>query len=182
MQTTWRLILNVGLFQAGWFACLLLSIPWALLVVIAVLAIHFFILVPRERILSELSLIAIVLVVGVILESVYLWSQVLIRTDGSMIPPIWLLCIWVLFASTFRYSMSWLRAKLLLAAIVAGVAAPMSYFAGANLNASVSLNENIVFSLAIIGVTWAIAFPLMMKQLVPVANDIGANNSVVDTK
>jgi hypothetical protein len=178
IPTTWRLIANIGLFQAGWFACILLSVPWALLVVIAALLVHFFIIVSREKILSELYIVVVVLVVGVILESMYLWSQVLIRTDGSLIPPIWLLLIWVMFATTFRYSMSWLRAKLLLAAIFAGVAAPMSYFAGANLNASVSVNENLMFSLAIISVSWAIVFPLMMKKLVPAADD----SVVGDTK
>ncbi|MFT7388674.1 MAG: hypothetical protein ACI8VC_001929 [Candidatus Endobugula sp.] len=176
MQTTWRLILNIGLFQAGWFACLLLSLPWALLVVISALIVHFFVIVPCEKRLSEFFLITVVLAVGVVLESVYLWSHALIRTDSSLTPPIWLLFIWVLFATTFRYSLSWLRAKLLLAAVFAGVAAPMSYFAGANLNTSVSLNENIVFSLAVVAVTWAIAFPLMMKKLVPEGSHMSSNS------
>ncbi|MGS2718229.1 DUF2878 domain-containing protein [Eionea flava] len=170
LQNSWKLILNIGLFQAGWFACLLLPIGWSLGIVIAVLVTHFSVVVPHAKRGSECLLIGSVLIVGVLIESFYLWSHALVLVDGSSLPPIWLLFIWLLFATTFRYSLEWLRPKLILAAIFAGIAAPMSYLAGANLNASVSLNENIGFSLFLIGGSWAIAFPLMMRQFVSLAN------------
>lgn len=165
-QQSWRLVLNIGLFQMGWFACLLLPVQWSSLLVALVLLIHFAVIVPSTERVREGRLVVSVLCVGFIVELLYLWFQVLIRTDESLFPPLWLLFIWLLFATTFRYSMAWLRPKLLLAAIFAGVAAPMSYLAGANLNALVSLNSNPVFALSIIGISWAIIFPLMLRQLV----------------
>lgn len=168
MSNTLRLLTNVVLFQLGWFACLLLSGVWVALIAITVLLLHFYFIVPQERRIKELNLIVIVLFVGVILELCYLFGEVLIRSGGESYPAFWLLIIWALFATTFRYSLSWLRPKLWLASIFAGVAAPMSYYAGANLNATVSLNDNAIFSLAVIAVSWAIVFPLLMKRLVPV--------------
>lgn len=168
MSNTLRLLTNVVLFQLGWFACLLLSGVWVVLIAITVLLLHFYFIVPQEQRIKELNLIVIVLFVGVILELCYLFGEVLIRSGGESYPAFWLLIIWALFATTFRYSLSWLRPKLWLASIFAGVAAPMSYYAGANLNATVSLNDNAIFSLAVIAVSWAIVFPLLMKKLVPV--------------
>ena len=168
MSNTLRLLTNVVLFQLGWFACLLLSGVWVVLIAITVLLLHFYFIVPQEQRIKELNLIVIVLFVGVILELCYLFGEVLIRSGGESYPAFWLLIIWALFATTFRYSLSWLRPKLWLASIFAGVAAPMSYYAGANLNATVSLNDNAIFSLAVIAVSWAIVFPLLMKRLVSV--------------
>jgi len=168
MSNTLRLLTNVVLFQLGWFACLLLSGVWVVLIAITVLLLHFYFIVSQEQRIKELNLIVIVLFVGVILELCYLFGEVLIRSGGESYPAFWLLIIWTLFATTFRYSLSWLRPKLWLASIFAGVAAPMSYYAGASLNATVSLNDNAIFSLAVIAVSWAIVFPLLMKRLVPV--------------
>lgn len=171
LQHSWKLVLNIGLFQAGWFACLLLPLGWSFLMVIGALVLHFSILVPASQRGSESLLIGSVLILGVLIECFYLWSRALILVDGSTFPPIWLLFIWVLFATTFRHSLAWLRPKLWLAAIFAGVAAPISYLAGANLNASVSLNDSAWFSLLVIGLSWAIAFPLMMRQFVDLSRE-----------
>jgi hypothetical protein len=162
-----RLLANIVLFQIGWFACLLLSAPWVVLVTAVILLLHFYCIVEYGQRRKEINVIAVVLAVGVFLESMYLFGQVLVRVDGASFPIFWLLFIWTLFATTFRYSLFWLRSKLRLAALFAAVAAPMSYYAGANLNASVSLNDNLVFSLTAIAISWAIAFPLLMKLLVP---------------
>jgi hypothetical protein len=170
MNDKLKLLANIALFQIGWFACLLLSYPWFVMVTVVILLLHFYCIVePHER-KKEMSLIAIVLVVGIVIESIYLFGEVLVRVDGANFPAFWLLFIWVLFATTFRYSMSWLRSRLRLAAVFAGVAAPMSYYTGANLNASVSLNDNVVFSLVVISLSWALAFPMLMRFLVPVLN------------
>jgi hypothetical protein len=169
MTNTLRLLANIVLFQVGWFTCLLLSGTWAILIATTIVLLHFYFIVPYKQRIKETGLIAVVLFVGVILELCYLFSEVLIRSDGEGYPAFWLLLIWVLFATTFRYSLFWLRSKLWLASIFAGVAAPVSYYAGANLNATVSLNDNITFSLVVIAMSWAIVFPLLMKLLVPTA-------------
>lgn len=166
MLASWRLLLNIALFQLGWFACLLLSSSWLLAVIVLVLAIHFYYIVPKEKCRSEMQLIALVVCVGFFLECGYLFFRVIIREDGELFPPIWLLFIWLLFATTFRYSLAWLRPKPILSALFAGVAAPMSYLAGVNLNDTVTLNSETFFSLAVISASWAIIFPFLMKYSV----------------
>jgi hypothetical protein len=170
MNNTLRLLTNIALFQIGWFACLLLTTSWAVMVTAVILLLHFYFIVPCDQRRKEINIIAVVLMVGVVMESIYLFGQVLIRVDGEYFPAFWLLFIWILFSTTFRYSLSWLRPTLWLASAFAAVVAPMSYYAGANINASVSLNENIFFSLAVIAISWAIAFPILMKILVSTVN------------
>jgi hypothetical protein len=170
MNDTLKLLANIALFQIGWFACLLLSYPWFVTVAVVILLLHFYFIVEHHERKKEMSLIAIVLMVGVLIESIYLFGEVLVRVDGASFPAFWLLFIWVLFATTFRYSLSWLRSRLRLAALFASVMSPMSYYAGASLSATVSLNDNLTYSLAAISISWALAFPMLMKFLVPAPN------------
>jgi hypothetical protein len=170
MNDSLKLLANIALFQVGWFACLLLSFPWSVVVTAVVLLLHFYFIVGHHERKKEMSLIVVVLVVGVVIESIYLFGEVLVRVDGAIFPAFWLLFIWALFATTFRYSLSWLRSRLRLAALFASVMAPMSYYAGASLSATVSLNDNLTYSLAAISISWAVAFPMLMGFLVPALN------------
>jgi hypothetical protein len=166
-MSAWRLVANIILFQVGWFSCLLLDTPWLYLVVILLLVVHIFGVVPHSSRLTELCLLAKVVLVGALLEVVYFQTHVLERTDGGTLPPEWLLLIWLLFATTFLHSLAWLRERLYLAAAFAAIAAPLSYYAGANVNAAVSLNESVVFSLLSIAVSWSLVFPLLLLWVVP---------------
>lgn len=166
-MTWWRLALNFLLFQIGWFACLLVGMPWLLGICSVLLMAHFIWVVPKQSVWLEVSLLFKVLVVGFCLELLYLYVDVLVRSDGVLIPPVWLLLIWVLFATTFSYSLRWLRKKLYLSAIFAAIAAPLSYYAGVNLNSLMSFNSDIFFSVALIAVSWAITFPFLLWWLFP---------------
>ncbi len=163
----WRLLMNIGLFQLGWFSCILLTSYWPLLVTLLILAIHFWIIVPKEYFLAEGRLLLFALLIGMVLESTYLLTGVLVHVDGSFFPPFWLLCIWVLFATTFMHSLFWLKERLGLAAVFAGISAPMSYYAGANLNLDMSLNDHVWVSIFFVSITWAVAFPAMMRFILP---------------
>ncbi len=162
----WRLLLNVLLFQLGWFACLSLDLLWAGVCVALILLLHFrFIVSPAMRYL-ELGVITNVLAVGCGVELIYLQLEVLIPRSGLMLPPLWLLSLWVLFGTTLLHSLSWLSHKPYLAAAFAALAAPLSYYAGTKLNAQMSFNESAVYSLLWVSVSWAIVFPLLMHFFV----------------
>lgn len=166
-----RLILNIVLFQIGWFACILLSPHWAYISCVSILSAHFIWVVPKGRRMTEAGALIKVLVVGAVLEVLYFRWAVLIREDGILFPPIWLLLIWLMFATTFSHSLVWLRSKLYLAVIFAAIAAPMSYYAGAQLNTQVSFNASSTMSVMVISITWALVFPLLIYCLVPMPND-----------
>lgn len=160
-------ILNFLLFQIGWFSCLLLSGFWPLLLGLLILLLHFFVIVPDGEKVSESVFLCKVLFVGFLLEALYLSADVLEKADQSELPSSWLLLIWLLFGSTFRYSMSWLRPKLVLAAAFSMIAAPMSYMSGAALNGSVALGEPMLTSIAFLGITWALIFPVLLVVALP---------------
>lgn len=162
----WRLILNIVLFQAGWFACLLLSGIYPVLITAIILCAHYTIVVPKTQRFPETVLLFKALVIGFLLEVFYLYFGILVKVGGesplSLLPPVWLLLIWVLFATTFRHGLLWLKHKPWLSALFAAVAAPISYYSGAALNTAMDLGESTGVSLLVIAISWALVFPLLM--------------------
>ena len=171
MKPKWPLMVNLALFQAGWFACLLLPLVYALLVAVVILLIHFAMLVPRMDWRSEAVLLMKAVAVGAVLEVAYLLFGILVKVEGGILPPLWLLIIWVLFATTFRHGLFWLRDRRLMSALFAALAAPGSYFGGATLNESMDLGEPIIISLLVVAVSWAIVFPLLMAMVEPLKSE-----------
>ncbi|MRT94989.1 DUF2878 family protein [Ancylomarina sp. 16SWW S1-10-2] len=108
--------------------------------------------------------------IGFVVELLYLQLGVLVRSDGSVLPPVWLLLLWVMFATTLFFSLSWLRTKLYVAAVCAAISAPLSYLAGTRLHDLMALNTSVFFSLLVIAITWAILLPILLCWLV--ADDV----------
>jgi len=168
-----RLLANIALFQLGWFVCIWQGGIAAVLVTIVVLILHFCFLVKRESYRVEAVLLIKVLAVGFVVETIAIQAGALEPIIGhdnlafsAQLPPIWLLCLWVLFATTLLHGLLWLREKLLLCSIVAAVSAPSSYYAGSLLSPYMALGESLIFSLAVIGLLWAAALPLIMRFFV----------------
>jgi hypothetical protein len=165
--SVWRLVTNFVLFQAGWFTCLLIDNAWLYVIFTIILWVHFLWLVPKATVLFEMALLVKMLFVGLCVEVFYLQVGVLVQASGTLIPPVWLLMIWVLFATTLSHSLLWLRKKLYLAAVFSAVAAPLSYYAGVQLNASISFHDNAWLSISIIALSWAVIFPLAFRWVLP---------------
>jgi len=171
LNLPWKLMTNILLFQIGWFSCIALDAYWPIMITVVILLIHFSYvcsspIYTRATLASEALLLFKVLLIGLAVELVYLWFDILMREDNVKFPPLWLLCIWVLFATTLRHSLMWLRNNTLLSIVFAAIAAPGSYYAGAQLNGMMSLGAPALFSLLVISISWAMAFPLMMRFLV----------------
>lgn len=155
---------NFLLFQAGWFVCIFLGDFWAVGITLLIVTLHCYWVVrlSGKSIINELQWIFAVFCCGLLLESLYFGSVLLVRVDSVAFPPIWLLCVWVLFATTIRFSLAWLKPRLLLAAIFAAISAPLSYYAGASISPTVDLVQPATFGLFIVGLTWFIVFPMML--------------------
>ena len=168
-----RFVANIVLFYLGWLACVWQGGLLALVATGLLLAVHFYFIVEKQDRRLEWQLIASVLLVGVVVELLVVNTGALVPavdTDilaiSSWFPPIWLLCLWVIFATTLRHSLSWLQKRTWLGVILAALSAPSSYYAGSLLSPYMSLGSSLVVSLVVIGVLWAIAFPLIMRFLV----------------
>lgn len=154
-----KILLNLVVFQIGWMVCVLGGDLYATAYTLGAVLIHQLFLVERQ---SEWLFIAIVTAVGCTWDSLMAMSGVMIYTDASFIGiPLWLICLWVLFAMTFMHALYWLRRYLLLAAVFAAVFGPFSYWVGDELS-SADIGSPLMMSLAIMAAGWAVLFPAGM--------------------
>ena len=152
------LILNVLLFQVGWFACVLGgTAPW-LVFVLGLLAVH--VLFVAEQ--GEMRFLLAIAAMGSLMDSLLMQSGWMTFPDWSAqwIPP-WLMLLWLLFASTLRHALRWLYGRWWLAAVLGGLGGSSSYLAGAELGAA-ELPQGRWLTFLVFTLIWAIIFPLML--------------------
>lgn len=120
------LLMNILGFQLCWAACVIGGTLWAVICVPLFLGWQW-----TQRKPGELWLITLITLGGSLFDSLLLNLNLLHFPDyeGTVIP-LWLVLLWSAFAATLRHSMAWLLEKPLLAALLGGIAAPWSYYAG----------------------------------------------------
>ena len=151
--------INAIVFQLGWFGCILGGDSLALPLLFVLLIFHYAFMVSQS---AEWLLIAVVTLLGFIVDSFLTFFNVFQFSSVSLGPiPIWLICLWCVFSTSLCHSLSWLRDKLILASLLGSIFGPISYLAGSKM-ADVVIVEPTIHSLLLIGLCWAILFPLMM--------------------
>lgn len=158
-------LLNVGLYQLGWFCCVV-GAAWDYPVIGAMLAlgltgIHLLLADSRK---AECTLMVGSCLIGVMVDSI---QQELGVFTFKMQPgwplwlPLWVLVIWAQFATLFHYALAWLSGRYLLAAILGAFGGPLAYWGGVSLGAAV-FGENPGLSLMALAVTWALVTPALL--------------------
>jgi hypothetical protein len=149
-------ILNLAIFQAGWIVCVVGGDSYAIAYTAIALLIHHWYVLEKN---SEWQLIAIVTVVGSLWDILMALSGMLYYADSGFLGiPIWLICLWALFATTFMHSLSWFSRYLWVAAVFAAVMGPASYWFGSELS-DAYFGTPILISLMVMAVGWSILFP-----------------------
>jgi hypothetical protein len=158
--------LNFVLFQAGWFAGVYLAgdgRPWiAALTLLAFAVAH--VAMSRRRAL-ELAVLLPCLPLGFLVDGLIASSGALEYRGayriaaGFVLPPLWILGMWLVFACTFRHSFRWIAGRPFLAAILGAVGGPLSYAAAARFSA-VDVREPFARSILVVAASWAVALPL----------------------
>lgn len=161
------LLVNAGLFQGAWFANVTAPAMWALLATAGVLLAHLVLvraLFGNKSLRREVLWLGLVAAVGWTVETGTFMAQLLVYDAAPSWQlgwvPGWLLCLWLVFATTFRFSMAFLTQRPLYAVPV-GFLALFSYLGGAALNSSVSLGGSAVSSAVLVGLIWAAILPLL---------------------
>ena len=163
-RDTMLMVVNFVAFQAGWFACVLgAARGWPLLgpvVALAILAPMAW-TAPSPR--GFLLLLGVGGAVGLCWDSVLSALGLMQFTGGRFAPlaPLWIVALWMLFASTCNRSLRWLQASLPLAVVLAAVAAPLSYLAGARLGALQLPRPTTGLAAQAIG--WAVILPALLR-------------------
>jgi hypothetical protein len=135
-----RLLLNVLAFQIGWFAAVLgaaRGLPWlGPIAVMLVLAWH---LLQSPRRWAEITLALATGAFGFLFDSALVAGGVFSPVRDWIPPPLsplWMICLWVNFATLVNVSLKWLQGRTLLAALLGAVGGPAAYYAGAQLGAT----------------------------------------------
>jgi hypothetical protein len=151
-----KILINLALFQVGWAVCVIGGNLYAVAFTALALLIHNWLVLSSY---SEWKLIGIVAAIGCLWDMLMAQTGVITYADAAVFGiPVWLFCLWLLFATTFMHGLFWMHRYLWLAALFAAVLGPASYWLGTSLT-DASLGLPILTSLAIMGAGWALLFP-----------------------
>ncbi|ALO45053.1 DUF2878 domain-containing protein [Pseudohongiella spirulinae] len=150
------LLVNALMFQLGWLLCVLFGSMIAVGVTAATVALHMQWVRDKRR-----EGIFLLLCLGIGFMTDLLLIQFGVLTTGSVFPPLWLSCLWVLFGTTVGYALRIFHGKLWLCIAAGGLSAPLSYYGGARL-ADVGLLAPAWLALLVIGLVWAFVFPVLI--------------------
>ena len=152
-------IANVLMFNVSWFAILLTQSSFiAPVIVLLHVSAHFY-LMGKGR--SELLIVAGVTAFGFVADQILFATGVFNLGGQSTHAPLWLTCLWPVFATTLMHAFDWLQSRTILSSILGAVGGTMSYVAGIRLT-SIEFGS-LFWGPIIIGTLWAIAFPLFLK-------------------
>ena len=146
------LVLNFVGFQLLWAGSVIGAGAYSLHLVAALTAAPLLILsFWSEHRNADWMVAAIALAVGLLLDNIWIFLDVLAYPSSSF-APYWIGLLWIGFALTINHSMSWFRDRRVLGPLIVGVFAPITYLAGARFGAVEVLNTP---GLVVISIAWA---------------------------
>lgn len=160
-------LISFVLFQIAWFAAVIggahdldfaASSP-----ALAIFAFH--ILNNYRRWFEATASIAAIFIMGIVIEIILLKSGVISYrglTASNSFPPLWILALWLAFATLPDGALSWLEGRTMLQVLFGAVGGPLSYLAGEKLGAA-TLHGNFVYAMAVLAFAWAVATPLCFR-------------------
>tara|TARA_R110002110_G_scaffold205066_5_gene416831 strand:+ start:6910 stop:7470 length:561 start_codon:yes stop_codon:yes gene_type:complete len=154
---TERVWFNAIWFQITWF-CTVIGRDALLPAAIALIALHLFLVADKKRELKQLAAVGLA---GAIVDASLSITGVFEFSNGALVP-LWLICLWLAFATTLGRSLAFLGKRLPLAALVGGIMVPFNYWAGHRLGA-VDFGYSLPVTLAVMGVIWAILLPSLYR-------------------
>lgn len=169
------LVINFFLFQVAWFSCVLGAangLPWlGVAITTLVLIWH---LKQVHQVHHELKILVSTLLIGAVLDQSFLLLHLIDYQHhgwSSWFVPVWILALWLAFATTLNMSLAWLQKKHWVSFLFGMMGGPLAYIAAEKLGAVVIVNEISYIALAL---GWAVVTPLLLL----IASD---QNSVKDT-
>lgn len=154
-------VANAVMFQAGWWLCILGPTEAALIFTVVYVCVHAKWLLPS----NVWQHIVRIIVIGCAMDSFLAFSGVLNFGEQRQVIPLWLVCIWVMFAPCFFLSLRYLSKLPLVAAATGAIGGSLAYFGGAMIHSGVQLGEPLLHSVVILAVVWALFFPLVFAYV-----------------
>jgi hypothetical protein len=123
-----RNLANFALFYAGWFVCVQYQ-GWVALGAVVLITVI-------QRL--DWKLIAGAFVLGGVTDTFIEQAGLLSYAGGprfGFLCPLWIWCLWGLFATTLTRSLAWLQDRPGLAFALGGIAGPLTYWVASNMGA-----------------------------------------------
>ncbi len=161
-----KTIYNALVFNVAWLACILGGSTGAVPVALLVITIHLTFFSDHKK---EFLLIVVVIFIGFVVDNFLIRAGFLIPPDNSFWPPLWLISLWGLFATTLNHSMKWFQNRVAVSVVLGGIAGTLTYLAGTRLT-DFSLKQPLPVTLAVMFAMWCVIFPLCLyitKKMLP---------------
>ena len=159
-----RILANVIVYEAAWFACILGAAngqpAWGSAAAAAAVAWHVAI---SARPASELALVAAMCVLGLVAESIMASPGFIRYPSGqpvAWLAPYWLVALWGEFAIAPNVTLRWLKHRRVLAAVFGALCGPLSFLGGVRLGGASFVNEPA--ALASLAIEWSLLMPIVM--------------------
>ncbi len=156
-------MLNVVVFQVGWFSAVMTAANNIPLVGVLVMSLA----IALHLRLAELPRVELVLVllcgtIGAVFDTFLVGFGWVDYPSGYLLggaAPYWIVAMWMLFATTLNVSLRWLRGNHILAVLFGLVGGPLAYFTGEKLGGIVLVD----FSAAMLalGIGWGVMMPFL---------------------
>lgn len=158
-------IVNLVLYQIGWFSCVLgTSYGFPLVGAIgaaALVTLHLLLTDDRK---AEIQLILYLCLLGAVVDSLQQAAGLFTFKTSPRWPlwlPLWVFVIWAQFATLFRFALHWLSGRYLLGAFLGALGGPLAYWGGIRLGAA-SFGDRPFITLVILAIVWAGVIPVFL--------------------
>ena len=159
-------LLNFVLYEIGWLACMAgvsagypqLGVGSALFLLIVHLLLH-----RRPR--RQLLMMTVSAATGLLVDSLLIMVGILRFPHAGplpYLPPLWMTVLWAQFAMTFPGCLRWMYHRPAITATLTFVSVPFIFLSGQRMGV-VSLPPSPIVALGLLGLTWAVAVPLLVR-------------------
>jgi len=129
---------------------------FAMLYTLIVLVIHNRFIISDS---VEWKFISVVVLIGCLWDMLMVSAGAIRYEDATVLGiPVWLVCLWLLFATTLMHSLYWMRRYLPLAVMFGALFGPASYWLGSQI-AEAELSQPLMESMLTMAVGWGLLFP-----------------------
>lgn len=153
-----KIIANFVLFQVAWFACVLgaaHAYPWFGLGIAAVIVLVQVIFAPRPA--KAIAFVLIAMLIGAMVDQAFIYFDIVqYQSHGwsTSWVPVWILGLWMAFASTLNVSLRWLRENSILQLAFGALGGPLAYYAAQKLGAVIISPD--MMSYLVLAVFWGL--------------------------
>jgi Protein of unknown function (DUF2878) len=152
-------IVNIVLFNISWLAIVLSQSSLVAPMIVGIhLLLHWLVMGKGK---DELRLIGGVTLCGVIVDQLLFQAGVFNLAGQPALAPLWLSCLWPVFASTLMHSLVVFQNRIAFAAMCGALGGALSYIAGVRMSAVDFASP--LWGPVLLGTLWAVIFPLLMQ-------------------